>query len=362
MGLRDFVPVPLSDLTVELVGRACVAARGHWTEQEVRALPETEPLIKAEPEVRREILLALAWAFMDESPGSFDWQHRQLLSVVARTSCAVEAGDLQALLDACELKGRASVSPAMLVGSLTPQFRGLLSQSQGDERSRAADLARRAAAFAHYAQDRKRLIAIAESGLQSDPWDLIDLRDDVGPRLRKALRAASKETRRLGELLALANKLPASGKASRAWVADAEALAANLVDAPVVVAAVIVAIRDAEDVRLERRYGDYIARPVGFLTAENEKLLCGLVKIIEVLPKPVGFLQDAMEVINKLMTGPLNGERSRRLAIRWIRAIGNEGSPAARDALRELQRNTRHRTVVNEAEKALAGIAAHGAL
>ena len=134
MDPREYVPVPISDLAAELVGRGCAAARHKWMtdpaaqrtyDREVRALSEVASISEATGLVRRECVLALAWSFLNTEwvPREHPWSNR--VSVVARKPAPLTATDLEQLIGAAEAMPRGSVTPSMMIERLTPQFRSL---------------------------------------------------------------------------------------------------------------------------------------------------------------------------------------------------------------------------------------------
>jgi hypothetical protein len=110
MDPHQFVPVPISDLAAELVGRACAAAERKWTDREIRALSETASISEAPGLVRRECVLALAWSFLNAEwvPSEHPWSNQWVLAAVARKPAPLTPSDLGELIAAGEAMGRAA--------------------------------------------------------------------------------------------------------------------------------------------------------------------------------------------------------------------------------------------------------------
>lgn len=157
-------------------------------DRELRQQPETQSILAASHEVRRECILALAWSSVspDSSPTN-PWSRTDLLAVVARKAAPLTIDDLEPLLVAAEAMSRGSVVPSRTMSALAAQFRHLYERSSQAERAELALLIERAAVQCHYGKDVARLRAIIARDEDTDPWEAIDARDDVGPRLRATL-------------------------------------------------------------------------------------------------------------------------------------------------------------------------------
>jgi hypothetical protein len=156
----------------ELVGRACAVFRCQ-SQKELRQLPEVQAILTADDGVRRECVLAPAWANIALEDVSWDHPWRQgqvhLLALVARRPAPLTLADLTWVVELAEDVDRGSVTPAWTMAALTPQFRALYAREPA-----ATPLIARAAALTHYKEDGRRLEAISARE--------IDERDDVHSR------------------------------------------------------------------------------------------------------------------------------------------------------------------------------------
>jgi hypothetical protein len=298
------IPIALSDLATELVGRACAVFR-YQSQKELRQLPEVQAILTADDRVRRECVLTLAWAYITLEWGH-PWRQGQvhLVALVARKPAPLTLADLTWVVELAEAASDADVQPSETMAALTPQFRALYAREPA-----AGPLIARAAALTHYKEDGRRLEAIIATA--------IDERDDVGPRIRAVLDADP----RGAELL---TQPRASGF---------EHLAAPLVQA-------LLAARDVDLVIRNSR--------VVFVTPGNETLACAIVA----LAGPVVDPADLRRLALKAITGPHGWERSLKLANACVRAMTSVRELTA------LDRATTHGSLKREIAAALDRLAA----
>jgi hypothetical protein len=306
-------------------------------------MPETRSILDAPGLVRRECVLALAWALLGGEKVRYGhpWENQYLLAVVARKPAPLTLTDLDALVAAGEGVRLGYVGPEMTIERLTPQFRHLYQQSGAADRLKIGALIERAAALCHYGKNKRRLTEIVARDQSKDPWETIDARDDVGPRLRNTLKACGEAPVRVRELLLLARAAPASGKPSKSWNARAANLRSQLADPDRLASAVLTAVLEARDVEIEEKYGGRPFKQVRFFAGDNEGLVCSLITFVSSL-RLDSVLGDLRRLATKSLAGPNGSERSLRLANACVRAIADTGSDVAIRELVALQRTMTH--------------------
>ena len=367
MDPREYVPVPISDLAAELVGRGCAAARHKWMtdpaaqrtyDREVRALSEVASISEATGLVRRECVLALAWSFLNTEwvPREHPWSNRVVLAVVARKPAPLTATDLEQLIGAAEAMPRGSVTPSMMIERLTPQFRSLYQRSGRAEQDRVAALIERAARLCHYAKDERRLMDIIMRSDGADPWAALADGDDVGPRMRVALQDSGEPPETLGEFLRVLSTHPSGGRPSKRWTSEAEQLRSRLRDPSRIADAILAALLAANDSKVDHSWRGETFSRFWFVTDRNEGLACGAIVFSATLRSDATCAQLRRLAVKAL--GPGDWERSLRIANACVRALRVIGSQAAVRELVALQRSTTHGGVLRDTAAAIDVIAA----
>jgi hypothetical protein len=362
MDPREEVPVPISDLAAELVGRACAAARRKWADGDVRALSEVKLISEATGLVRRECVLALAWSFLNTEwvPREHPWSNQVVLAVVARKSAPLTATDLEELVAAAETMRRehpGSVTPSMMIERLTPQFRSLYQQSGRVEQERVAGVIERAAKLVHYSKDTRRLTEIIGRTEGRDTWAAIDDADDVGPQLRSALEGTGESVELLGELMGVLTAYPATGRPSKKWAFEAGQLSSRLADPSRVAGAILTGLLAAKDTQVERTRRGEIYTRVWFVQDRNEGLAVAAIAFISAQGSDAHSAELGRLAV-KALGRPAGWERSLRLANACVRALRAAGSQAAVRELVALQRSTTHGGVLRDVAAAIEAIAA----
>jgi len=320
-------------------------------------MPEVQSILSAPGPVRRECVLALAWALCgsENRPLGHPWSNQYILAAVARKPAPLTLADLEALVAGAERVPFGYVGPGWTIVRVTPQFRHLYRRSGSTERPEVATLIVRAAAQVHYTKDERRLSEIVARDAARNAWETIDDRDDVGPRLKAALQRSGEATECLEELLLLARALPASGRPSKSWKARAKKLQGLLDDPHRVAADLIKAVLDARDVEIKQTdLGRSFTRLL-FFAGDNEGLVCGLIAFIGSM-RLDSLVGDLRQLATKSLTDPNGWEL--RLANACVRAIAENGSDLAVRELATVQRAASHGGVLRDVAKAIDAIAA----
>jgi hypothetical protein len=350
------VPPPLvvSPEATRLVEEAALIPRP-WdlTAGELRAHPAVRAIVDAAPGVRRECVLLVC---REKLRVHGDGAPSVVLSIIARKSLPLTIDDIATLVIAGEHAHAHRWHTADGVfRALAHQLQQLYERSDSSGRAELAVLFERAAMLCHYRQDCARLRAIAAVAV--DPIDAIDVRDDVGPRVKAVLTESGESRDAVRAFAALLVAYPATGKPSKQWHGKAADTRAALALPAELVAGVLRAAVEAEDVRIEHLSTGHWFE-TGLLAGQNERYLCGAAVFAGTLGDPT-LLPDLRKLAAKAIAMPPQANpRSVKLANACAEAIAQIGGPAAIGELLALERTTRHGTLLRTIRKAIDTLAA----
>ncbi|HEY6496257.1 MAG TPA: hypothetical protein VIZ43_23500 [Trebonia sp.] len=188
------------------------------------------------------------------------------------------------------------------------------------------------------------------------PYALISDGDEVGKAARLILAASTEPAGTRAALVNLLSAFPASGKAGKKWLSEARSVLNRMTGPASLAGALLDAAVAAEDYETGHGNTRYVADA-------NEGILCGLAVLgglaagggaAELLP---ALRRLALKAIT-ITDGSWGSPRSIRLANACVQAIADAALPASVTELLRVERGTRHGTLLRQARRSVAALAA----
>lgn len=271
---------------------------------------------------------------------------RALLGILAKRRVALAPDDAASILN------RISTVPwrgsgSWIAAPVLPLLESSAEAWGDDERSRLAAVAGAAADRCEPAE-ALRLRALVPSSSGALPLHVIDRTQPVGVALVSYFEQLDEAPAAVARAIELFTALPSSGKPSRRWIADADAVR-NATQAPGALVAGLLAAAE-EPLRAARQ--TYLGEP-------TEHLLRGALRFAGTLEDPQ--LLGPLSVTARFMvsvSGPYSEPRSLKLANAAVVAISDLGLPGSITELQSLQRTIRHGALLNQITKSIDALAA----
>ena len=334
------------------------AERGWMGQPEIRRLPEVQAILAAPDPLRRACAVEAAQLMARE----FHPQLQFVLAMALRKKLDLPAADGAALIAAVRdtAAGEHPRSAGRLLLAMIGRLEAAAATWDPDDREALGPLVEDVASALDDHALATRLRRAVVGG--DDALEAIATIDDSGRRLRAALAASDEEPAAIGAFVALAAALPASGKPSARWVAEADALRDRLAGPVELAATLMGALLEADDteVTYDRGADEYTMTHFFHYQGGNEGIALGIVRFAARLGDD-GLLEPLRRVALKSVTvigGEYGSPRSLKLANACALAIAEIGTPGAITELLALERGTRHGTLLKEIRKAVDALAA----
>jgi hypothetical protein len=283
-----------------------------------------------------------------------------LLSVVARKRLPLSGADLERLLTSLWEAKTSRHYRSTAVRALSRQIEQAHAELSEAERARLAPLLGRLADENKDAATVTRLRKLL-AGSRQLPLELIGEGSDVASRVRAAFERSGEAHDGLAAALDLLSGFPASGRPPRKWETGAGRVREALADPRGIVASILDAALEAEDVEKVHVYenGRRFVQTL-FVERGTESFLCGVAALASGVADAAILLQlrrlAAKSVI--VIGGQFGNPRSLRLANACAQAIADAGAPASITELLALERSVRHGTLLKQIRKAIDSLAA----
>ncbi len=326
-------------------------------EPDKRQLPEVQAILDAPDELRRACVLDLV-----QRRDSNAHRHVELLSVIARKRLELSATDIEILSRPYAEPGPPGTRAWQCresVRILSRQVESAYSGLSDTEKARIKPFLEHVAGVVGDtplgASTANRLRKLIAAGGQI-PYELIDLRDDVGLRMCAVFETSRESDEARAAALVLVGTYPETGRPSKKWHAEAERVCNLLARPALLMSSLIDAALEATDT--EQTHTDFTL--TRFTDGGNESFLCGaatfagIVGDASVLPRLGRLAAKSVAIIG---SGYYRHTRSVRLANASVEAIANVGAPSSITELRALEGSARHGTLLKQIRKAIDALA-----